>query len=287
MRTQASKSPVSIQTASRAAIAAARAAGEVMRRELRSTKKVNEASRHDIKLELDVRCQALIEKTLLAACPNIPILGEEGSTGREDSPWRWVVDPIDGTVNFAFGLPHASVSIALQRHDPKAKPGSKLCSFNGYRSVVGVVYDPFLDELFSATEGKPARLNGRKIQVGSRKKLQESILTIGFAKHQDSLDKMLPVFSRMIQRVLKIRIMGSAALALSYVACGRFDGYLEGGLRLWDIAAGALLVESAGGRCECRPVPGEHRYALLASNGGVHAPMKKGSPEIFADATDK
>jgi myo-inositol-1(or 4)-monophosphatase len=141
--------------------------------------------------------------------------------------------------------------------------------------VVGVVYDPFLDELWTATVGKPARLNGRSIAVSSRSRLRDAIITVGFAKHQDSLERMLPVFSRLLHRVLKLRIMGSAALGLSYIATGRFDGYVESGLRLWDIAAGALVIVCAGGRCECKPVPGDHRYALLASNGGLHKALAR------------
>jgi len=241
-----------------------------MRRHLRSSKKVNATTRHDIKLELDVRCQGVIERRLRSAFPGVAVLGEEGTSGSEDAPWRWVVDPIDGTVNFACGIPHASVSIALQQ---RIKPGERQSGparFGDYRSVVGVVYDPFLDELWTATVGQRARLNGRPIAVSSRRRLRDAIITVGFAKHQDSLERMLPVFSRLLHRVLKLRIMGSAAVGLTYIATGRFDGYVESGLRLWDIAAGALIVVCAGGRCDCTPVPGDQRYALLASNGSLH-----------------
>ena len=242
-----------------------------MRRQLRSTKKVNATTRHDIKLELDVRCQGLIERRLRSAFPGIAILGEEGGSVAEDAPWRWVVDPIDGTVNFACGIPHASVSIALQQRSKPGRPSPVSARFGDYRSVVGVVYDPFLDELWTATAGKPARLNHRPIRVSDRRRLREAIITVGFAKHEDSLEHMLPVFSRLLHRVLKLRIMGSAALGLAYIGTGRFDGYVESGLRLWDIAAGALIVVCAGGRCDCTPVPGEeHRYRLLASNGSLH-----------------
>jgi myo-inositol-1(or 4)-monophosphatase len=245
-----------------------------MRRHLRSSKKVNATTPHDIKLELDVRCQAVIERGLHAAFPEIAVLGEEGTSGCEDAVWRWVVDPIDGTVNFACGIPHAAVSIALQRRIGPGERPSSAARFGDYCTVVGVVYDPFLDELWTAVVNKPARLNGRVVSVSSRRRLSDAIITVGFAKHEDSLERMLPVFSRLLHRVLKLRIMGTAALGLTYIATGRFDGYVESGLRLWDIAAGALIIPCAGGRCDCPPVVGEERYALLASNGHLHRALR-------------
>jgi myo-inositol-1(or 4)-monophosphatase len=200
------------------------------------------------------------------------VLGEEGTVGNLGSDHRWVVDPIDGTVNFAYGIPHACVSIALQQRiagEPGSPPDPTGVDF---RNVVGVVYDPFCDELWTATASGPARLNGRKISVSKRTKLREAIVAIGFAKYRWSLSATLPMFDALIHRVRKIRIMGSAALALTYVASGRMDAYLEGGIRLWDIAAGGLILERAGGDFWHRPLPrGEFSYELNANNG----PMRK------------
>jgi myo-inositol-1(or 4)-monophosphatase len=250
-------------------VLAAREAGALMRRNLKAEKRVNAATRHDIKLELDVRCQRVIERRLKAGFPGVAILGEEGTTGSESAAWRWVVDPIDGTVNFAHGIPHACVSIALQER--QAAADRQPAGTRGlYRTVAGVVYDPFLDELWEAVAGEPARMNGRRIRVSNRRRMGEAIMTLGFAKNPSSLEQMLPVFGRLVHRVRKLRIMGSAALGLTYVAMGRFDGYLESGLRLWDIAAGALIVECAGGRCDCLPLRGRHTFALAASNGWLH-----------------
>lgn len=243
-----------------AAVDAARQAGDLMRRNLRRAKRVNESHQHDIKLELDVRCQKLITRVLARACPGVPVLGEEGiDTASEQAAARWVVDPIDGTVNFAYGIPHAAVSIALQ-----------VRSADGFHSEVGVVYDPFQDDLWTAVRGRPARLNGRIARVSTRARLDESIVSLGFAKSQDSLKAAQADFLELTHRVRKIRIMGSAALALTYVACGRFDAYVEAGVRLWDIAAGGLIVECAGGTFAPRGLEGEHRYALVASNGLIH-----------------
>ena len=144
------------QRALAAAIHAARKAGQLMRANLHRAKVVNESSSHDIKLQLDVRCQQVITRALHRAFPGIALLGEEGDSGRADTAYRWVVDPIDGTVNFAYSIPHASVSIALQERIPGNGGGR-----GDYKTVLGVVLDPFLDEVWTATEFDPPRLNGR------------------------------------------------------------------------------------------------------------------------------
>jgi len=267
-----------LQRALTAAVKAARAAGRVMRKNLHAAKKINEESQHDIKLELDVRCQKLIERLLLAEFPDVSLLGEEGESGEATSEQRWVVDPIDGTVNFAHGMPHACVSIALQtciarRQVPSVRspkqfthPASRVTD---YVTVLGVVYDPFTDELWTAIRGENARLNARVIRVSRRRNLEEAIVSIGFSKSKTNLASSLPYFCRLARCARKVRIMGSAALALTYVATGRFDAYIERRISLWDIAAGGLILECAGGSFEARPVAGYHRYGLMASNGVI------------------
>lgn len=270
------------------AVIAARAAGKLMRDNLRATKKINEATQHDIKLELDVRCQKRIERELRRAFPKIPILGEEGVLGDPEAPVRWVVDPIDGTVNFSYGIPHACVSIALQRRvtglevqvsgsrrkagqlkTRNSKPGTS------FESIVGVVYDPFADEMWTAIRGQKSRLNGTVIHVSTRRKLEEAIVALGFAKQRFTLNKTLPKFNGLIHRVRKIRIMGAAALSLVYVATGRMDAYLEYGLRLWDIAAGGLIIECAGGEFLFEEVGGDYTYQILASNGHLARSLER------------
>lgn len=271
------------------AVSAARAAGKMMRDNLRATKKINEATQHDIKLELDVRCQKRIERELRRAFPKIPILGEEGILGDPEAPVRWVVDPIDGTVNFSYGIPHACVSIALQERvegsglqvSGSKKRGAKLRTRNAvpgthaFRSIVGVVYDPFSDEMWTAIRGQKSRLNGTVIHVSDRKKLEEAIVALGFAKQRFTLNKMLPKFNGLIHRVRKIRIMGAAALSLVYVASGRMDAYLEYGLRLWDIAAGGLIIEGAGGEFLFEEVGGDYTYQILANNGHLARALER------------
>src|SRR6185436_9626775 len=203
-----------------------------------------------------------------AAFPDIAILGEEGESGDPRAPCRWVVDPIDGTVNFTYGIPHACVSIALQRkkskvQSPRSKVQKRLAG-DYYETIVGVVYDPFCEELWTATAGDAARLNGQVIRVSQRKKLSEANVSLGFAKHKSTMDRMIPTLNRLIHRVRKIRMMGAAALSMVYVASGRMDAYLEYGLRLWDIAAGGLILERAGGEFWHQPLEGDYTYELLA-----------------------
>ena len=253
--------PVSLKTALTAAIKAARAAGQVMQANWLKPKHVNCAEAHDIKLELDVRCQALIEKILATAFPAIPVLGEEGSTGDTSAAYRWVIDPIDGTVNYFYGLPHAAVSIALQHRE---------------QSVVGVIFNPFTNELWTTIQGQPTRLNGKIIRVSNRTQLKDCIVAMGFSKTHDNFEKSLPHFIRIAGQVKKIRILGSAALELASVASGRLDVYLERTINLWDVAAGSLLVENAGGEFYTRPGP-NGKLRMCADNGKLRKKLQIGS----------
>jgi len=278
----ASNLSVNLIAVQKVAVKAARAAGKVMRDNWYLPKKINAAEAHDIKLELDVRCQALIEKVLAAAYPDIPVLGEEGSTGDTSAPYRWVIDPIDGTVNYAFGNPHAAVSIALQAHGEKSpktgtRKGSNLVTRGAHHvSVVGVIYDPFTDEIWTTMAGQPTKLNGRVVHTSNRSKLEDSVIAIGFSKSQGNLEKSLPHMIRIARRAKKIRILGSAALELVYVASGRLDAYIERTINLWDVAAGALLLENAGGEFYALPAP-NGKMRMCADNGKLRKKLKIGN----------
>jgi myo-inositol-1(or 4)-monophosphatase len=256
---------MNLKQAQAEAVRAAQTVGALMRRELHASKRANLVTQHDIKLELDVRSQALIEKALHRAYPSVAFVGEEGVAGRADAEYRWVVDPIDGTVNFAYGIPRACVSIALQRRGQKPRKAGEF--EDGYETVVGVVYDPFCDELWTAIRGQSARLNGKIIHVSRRGKLRDTIVSIGFSKLRETLETMLPYFNKLVHRVRKIRMTGSAALELTYVATGRFDAFIECEIHLWDIAAGGLIIECAGGEFWHEAIPGEHAYRVIATNG--------------------
>jgi myo-inositol-1(or 4)-monophosphatase len=259
------KSP-GLKRALSSAIEAAEQAGRLMRRNQGAKKTIHSRSRYDIKLDLDVRCQKIIETTLLRGIPGSGVLGEEGCAGAADPAMRWVVDPIDGTVNFTYGVPHACVSIALQQRGAGA---------GEYATVLGVVHDPFCDELWTAVRGGPARLNGKIIRVSARNNLRQAIVAIGFAKDPESLRENLPVFNALVARVLKIRMMGSAALSLAYVASGRFDAYLESGIRIWDVAAAGFILERAGGDFWHPAIEGEYKYQMLADNGLLRRKIRR------------
>jgi myo-inositol-1(or 4)-monophosphatase len=277
---------VNLIAAQKTAVKAARAAGKLMLANWHKPKRVNLADAHDIKLELDVRCQKLIEKNLRAAFPQIPLLGEEGDSGNVNAEYRWVVDPIDGTVNYAFGIPHAAVSIALQKRDEcrvtsdkkgtRSRTQPRVTRHPSHVTLLGVIYGPFTDELWTVTRGGPTRLNGRVVRVSKRARLEDAIIAMGFSKSKANLEKSLPHLTRLARRAMKIRIMGSAALELAYVASGRLDAYIERTINLWDIAAGALMVECSGGEFYTQPAPGG-KFRMVADNGLLRRKLQLGS----------
>lgn len=234
---------------------AARSAGRLLRDNFETNLGVNEFAQHDIKLELDVRSQELITKRILESFPDHAIYGEEGLTGNQAGEFQWVVDPIDGTVNYFYGIPHFCVSIAMRR---------------GGQMQVGVIYDPMMDELFEVERGGPALRNGAPIAVSARDQLGDAIVTVGFSKTAGAIERGLARYARLARAVRKTRMLGSAALGMAYVACGRLDAYIEEEISLWDIAAGWLLVESAGGVVELTAHPGEEdKLSIAASNGRI------------------
>jgi myo-inositol-1(or 4)-monophosphatase len=256
---------MNLVAAQKAAVSAARAAGKVMRDNWYAPKRVNQFDVHDIKLELDVRCQKIIEAVLRRAFPQIPLLGEEGNSGDVNAEYRWVVDPIDGTVNYFFGLPHAAVSIALQA----TAPGSPIAE-------IGVIYDPFTGELWTATHGGKTKLNGKSVSVSQRKKVNDAVIAMGFSKSRENLEKSLPYVNDLARRAKKIRIMGSAALELAYVATGRLDAYIERTINIWDIAAGGLMVECSGGELFLKKLP-DGRLRMCADNGQLRRKLQIGN----------
>lgn len=256
------------------AMAAARGVGKLLRANQFSAKKTRDVSEHDIKLELDEEAQDLIQQTLHKHYPGIAMLGEEGISGDPGAQERWVVDPIDGTVNYSYGIPHAAVSIALQE---RSENPAKADYSDGYNTLLGVVYDPFCGEMWTAVRGESARMNGAPVHVSNRRKLADAVISLGFAKTKKNLEAALPYFTNLVHRARKIRIMGSAALSLTYVASGRFDAYVERGIRLWDVAAGGLIIQCAKGHFWVEPIEGDYAYRMVASNAHLHKLVEKPS----------
>ncbi len=211
----------------------ARDAGAILRQRFGQPHDVRFKGAIDMVTEADHAAEELIASRLREICPDHVLLCEEGSQGRTSSgSIRWVIDPLDGTTNFAHGLPTFAVSIALE------ESGAPL---------IGVVYDPMRDEMFAARSGKGASLNGKAIQVSESDNLLSSILVTGFSYDFERRAQQAITWRDFLIRVQAIRQTGSAALNLSYIAAGRLDGYWERGIAPWDVAAGALLVIEAGG----------------------------------------
>lgn len=217
----------------------------------------------DLVTEVDRACEALIVEGIAAAHPEDAILAEEGqgTTASGDAApggYRWIVDPLDGTTNFAHGFPRFCVSIGVERAEER---------------VLGVVYDPLLDEAFEAVRGGGAWLGARRLAVTPEARLDRALVATGFAydvHHSD--DDNLASFARVVKSARGIRRDGSAALDLCYVAAGRLDAYWEAKLKPWDVAAGLLILEEAGGRASDfrgGPIDGSGRE-VVASNGPVH-----------------
>jgi myo-inositol-1(or 4)-monophosphatase len=238
-----------------AATKAARAAGELLRHNFNLPRRVNATEKHDIKLQIDVETQQLITDLLLKEFPNHALYGEEGLVGDQSSEHQWVVDPLDGTVNYFYRIPHFCTSIALR--------------FKG-EIIVGVIYDPVREELWSVQKGAKPTLNGQEFKVSDRADLAESVISVGLSKTGVTIDSGIPLLQQMVHRARKCRLMGSAALDMAYVACGRLDAYIEQGVSLWDVAAGWILIETAGGTVDMRPrTDMQDKFSVIASNGVI------------------
>jgi myo-inositol-1(or 4)-monophosphatase len=219
-------------------VATARAAGAALAK--RADRTVNSESAHDIKLQADVDSENLIRTRL--ARTKLPVIGEEiggdASLLQRDEPY-WAVDPIDGTYNYLRGLPGACVSIGLWR---------------GRRPILGVVFDFWRDELFAGGGGMGLTLNGRKITPRWAKDVEHAVLCTGFPSGTDRGGEAVRKFVAQVEQYKKIRMLGTAALALAYVAASRADAYFEESIKLWDIGAGLALVEGAGGYVHITPI---------------------------------
>jgi myo-inositol-1(or 4)-monophosphatase len=195
----------------------------------------------DLVTEADRASEKLIVEKLTAAFPEHGVYGEEGTRSAMESEYRWYVDPLDGTTNFAHGFPAFCVILGLERR------AAGLAADSDGEIVAGVIYDPLRDEMFSAERGKGAWLNGKRISVSKTKSLQESLTGTGFPSKKRHDSPNIHFYQEVTLRSHGVRRAGSAGLDLAYVACGRLDGFWEFNLNPWDTSAGVLLVEEAGG----------------------------------------
>jgi myo-inositol-1(or 4)-monophosphatase len=253
----------------KAAVEIAREAGAILREEFDRPLQITYKGDADLVTQADKRSEAAIVKRLTEFFPEHGIAAEEG-TGHESisqSEYRWHVDPLDGTTNFAHGYPCFCVSLGLAQRDTV---------------IAGVVYNPFYNELFAAAREQGATLNGKRIQVSKVATLATSLLCTGFPVHKRLANPNIHYYWDFTLRSHGVRRDGSAALDLACVAAGRFDGFWEFGLQKWDTAAGLLLVEEAGGTVS--DFSGQpYRLGgpnILATNGTIHEEMRKVALEV-------
>jgi myo-inositol-1(or 4)-monophosphatase len=247
----------------------AREAGALLMEYFRRRVKIEYKGDADLVTEADRASEKLILERIRAHWPSHEVIGEEGARVETGGDYRWYVDPLDGTTNFAHGYPVFCVSLGL--------------AFRGKRKAA-VLYDPTRDELFVAELGKGAFLNGQKIEVSKTDKLAQSLVATGFPSHKRHKNPNIYFYHQLTLRSHGVRRAGSAALDLANVACGRFDGFWEFNLNAWDTAAGILIVEEAGGKVtgfQGQPTEITDRD-VLATNGRVHDEIVHEFSEIFA-----
>ncbi len=240
-----------IQNLLEAAIDFARQGGSYALENTHRRGEIHKQTPNDIKLKLDFETQEQIEKAIQKRFPGSRILGEEGDTEGDASKPLWIVDPIDGTVNFSHGLPLWCCSVAVE-HDGK--------------TVAGAVYVPVLDECYSASINGPATCNGEIITVSEEKSLDKTIMVTGLPKNMGHGNRASAYFHALAEKVQRPRIFGSAAIDLCFTACGRCDLYMEHGIYIWDVAAGMIILQQAGGRCEIIERFDDDRIAVMGSN---------------------
>lgn len=245
-------------------IRAARIAGDFIIRSLDDVAniEITEKSLHDYVSEVDRKSEQLVIEAILKSYPDHAILAEE-SGAQGSGEYQWIIDPLDGTTNFLHGFPQFAVSIAVKHKEILEH---------------AVVYDPFKQELFTASKGAGSQLNERKIRVSKRKQLNGALLGTGFPfGDNDKLELFIDTFRAIFPQTAGIRRAGAASLDLAYVACGRLDGFWEFGLKEWDIAAGTLLIQEAGGIVSSIDDVGstENSENILCANSNIHKEMKK------------
>jgi myo-inositol-1(or 4)-monophosphatase len=243
------------------AIEAARKGAEILRSRFGNISRIRKKAAAELVTEADTESEEIIVSTIQAVFPDHAVLGEERGLVSGTAEYKWFVDPLDGTVNFAHQIPIFSISIALAVRDSL---------------VLGIVLDPVNDELYTAVSGQGAQCNGKPIQVSSTRTIADSLLVTGFPYDvEENFETVMTRYGNCLKASQGARRLGSAALDLCYVACGRFEGFWEQSLKPWDSAAGALMVAEAGGRVTTfsnRPHTVEHAE-ILATNGLIHEEM--------------
>jgi myo-inositol-1(or 4)-monophosphatase len=248
----------------------AREAGKLLRGYFERRVRVEYKGEVDLVTEADRASEAYIVREIRRLFPDHAVVAEEGGGCAGTSGYRWYVDPLDGTTNFAHGFPIFAVSMGLEKDG---------------EMVAGVIYDPTRDELFAAEKGSGARLNGEPFKVSTIPRIEEALVATGFPSRKRHVNPNIHFYHQMNMRTHGVRRPGAAAIDMAYVACGRLEAFWEFHLHPWDIAAGKLLVSEAGG-CVTEISGQPHRMdspSILATNGALHEQMLEAFEEIFAE----
>lgn len=249
---------------------AARKAGEVLKVHFREERQVKYKGRANIVTDVDLKAENAIVSLLQAEYPDHNIISEESDPVYTDSDYTWVLDPLDGTNNYSFGIPFFSTVIAFKSRDDV---------------IAGIVYDPLRDELFAAEKGKGARLNGNGISVTQKTKVQDSLIGLDLGYVEENGRRLLKFIADLWPKMYAFRIMGSAALGMAYASCGRLDLYFHALVYPWELACGQLLVTEAGGLVsdwKGQPVS-DGESSIIASNRAIHADFLRMIQGTFQD----
>lgn len=253
-------------------VEAARTAGTHALKNLHRRGEIAQSFAHDVKLVMDSECQRVAESVIHSHFPDHAILGEEGSIIR-DHAFEWIIDPIDGTANYTRGFPYWCCSIAVRRDPADGGTSSEI--------LAGCVFVPVLNECYTAVADGPAFCNDKPIRASGVPTLGKASFSSGLTKDIDP--RSLAFFSDMAPRVSKIRMLGSAAIDICHVACGRSDGYFEAGIYLWDVAAAGLIAGRAGAVCTVWPRDEEHGLRFLCTNAHIHSAARDTVKQHFKD----
>lgn len=245
------------------AIRAARITGNHALKNYSRRHEILKTLNHDIKLKLDVECQKKAIETISRQFPDHSFLGEEDasfSARKNKSDYEWIIDPIDGTINFSHGIAMWSCSIAVRSKG---------------KILAGAVYAPMLNELFTASVRRNAECNGKRLHVSTEKSLIKSIVLTGVDRRMEKKSKPFYYFERIAEKTRRVRVLGSAAYDLCQVASGNAEGYFEADIYIWDIAAAGLIVQQAGGKTEIlRKTDSNQNLSFMATNGKIHKELR-------------
>jgi fructose-1,6-bisphosphatase/inositol monophosphatase family enzyme len=259
------------------AVRSVRVAGDILLDRYNKIHRVDDTPPYDLKLRIDHLCEEAILNIILDTFPDHGIITEESGSRETSSGYVWIIDPLDGTVNYYHGLPHFSSCVACYYKEERngetgKKGGSDLSSLGN--PLVGVVFSPVSGELFTSAAGQGATCNGKEIHVRTETDLREAVIGISYGSDENTMKKMELLSSKLIRGVRKVRIFGSTSLDMAQVACGRISGLIQGHVRNWDFAAARIILEESGGTFHAEK-NGDNAWEIIACAPGIFSSLKQ------------